>query len=386
MGQGDDDGKRGRAPGTVPPPRAPSAHPPASLRTPSPVSLRTPAATLRLSAMRLSEIDFDLVNAGRRILDGALGIVPGERVVIVVDRERKDLATALVEVTHTIGATAEVVDLADLGARPLRRLPEKLEAILRAAQASVFLAGIDDGEQSMRWELQQFVRANSLRHAHMIGATRRSLIAGFSVDPSRILDATRAVRTRLRPDSTLRLRSTAGSDLEVKLDPRHRWAEHVGVIRPGRSEFLPSGKLVTTPADVNGVFVVNASIGGQAGAAAGLLERIPVRVEIEAGVCKSVRCVDRALQRGLEEFLRREHNLDRVGLVILGTNVGILRSVGEAVCDENIPGLHLAFGCPFPDQTGASWSTRTQLTMTGAAADVDLDGAALLRSGRYMVT
>jgi aminopeptidase len=381
----EDDEKRGRTPGSIPPPRTPTVRPPASLRTPAtPGAARTPLS--RITRTRLSEVDFDLVNAGRRILEGALGIVPGERVVIVGDQDRSDLATALVEVTHTIGAVAEIVDLANLGDRPLRRLPEKLEEILHASQASVFLAGIDDGEQAMRWELQQFVRANSLRHAHMIGATRRSLIAGFSVDPARILDATRAVRMRLRPDSKLRLRSAAGSDLEVTLDPRHRWAEHVGVIRPGRSECLPAGELVTTPADVHGIFVADASIGGQAGAAAGLLERVPVRIEIEAGVVRTVRSPDRGLQRSIEEFLRREHNLDRVGLVILGTNVGIVHAVGEAVCDQNIPGLHLAFGCPLSEQTGASWSTRTQLTVTGASADVDLDGAPLLRSGRYLVT
>jgi leucyl aminopeptidase (aminopeptidase T) len=206
------------------------------------------------------------------------------------------------------------------------------------------------------------------------------------VDPARILDTTRAVRVRLRPDSKLRLRSAAGSDIEVKLDASHRWAEQVGVLRPGRAESLPSGALVTTPADVRGVFVADASVGGQAGAAAGLLERIPVRFEIEGGFCKTVRSPDRGLQRGIEELLRREHNLDRVGLVILGTNVGIVRPVGEAVCDQNVPGLHLGFGCPLSDQTGATWSTRAHLTITGASADVDLDGAPLLRSGRYMVT
>jgi leucyl aminopeptidase (aminopeptidase T) len=336
--------------------------------------------------MRLSAIDFDLVNAARRILEGSLGIVPGERVLMLGDHEHMDLVNALVEVTHTIGATTEIIELASLGERPLRRLPEKLEDILRSAQASVFLAGIDDGEVALRWELHQFVRVNSLRHAHMAGVTRKSLIAGFSVDPARILDATRAVRVRLRPDSKLHLRSAAGSDLEVRLDPAHRWAEHVGVLRPGRAESLPSGALVTTPADVHGVFVADASVGGQAGAAAGLLERAPVRIDIEAGVCKSVRTPDRGLQRSLEELLRREHNLDRVGLVILGTNVGIVHPVGEAVCDKNVPGLHLAFGCAVSDQTGASWSTRAQLMVTGSSGDVDLDGAPLLRSGRYMVT
>ena len=37
------------------------------------------------------------------------------------------------------------------------------------------------------------------------------------------------------------------------------------------------------------------------------------------------------------------------------------------------------------DQTGAGWDAPTQLLMTGTQADVDLDGAPLLRHGRYMV-
>jgi hypothetical protein len=80
-----------------------------------------------------------------------------------------------------------------------------------------------------------------------------------------------------------------------------------------------------------------------------------------------------------------EHNLERVGLVMLGTNVGILAPVGEALCDQNLPGLHLSFGGTFPEMTGATWTAKSQLTMTCAASDVDLDGLPLLRSGRYMV-
>jgi hypothetical protein len=103
-------------------------------------------------------------------------------------------------------------------------------------------------------------------------------------------------------------------------------------------------------------------------------------------MCKSVRCSDRALQRSIESFLQREHNLTRVGGICLGTNVGILSPTGEIVADQNLPGLHVIFGSAVADQTGAAWSTRAQLPFTSAGGDVDLDGAPLLRAGRYMVT
>lgn len=335
--------------------------------------------------LRLPELDFDLANAARRVIQTSLGVVAGDRVVIVVDSAREAVGATLAEMARTVGAEADVVLLERLGKRPLRSLPVQLRAELSRAQASVLLVGFEDGEWPMRVEYVQVVTELRLRHAHMIGVGRRTLLAGFSVDPQRILDATRAVRTRLRPDSVLRLRSPAGSDLEVKLDPRCRWQERVGIVRPGRWENLPSGELFTCPADVNGVFVADASMGGPLGATAGCLARSPVKVEIKGGAFKSVQCVDRALSTAVESFLRAERNGDKVGMVVLGTNVGMRDATGEVVSDQNMPGLHVAFGATLADQTGATWDAPTQLLLAAMNADVDLDGAPLLRQGRYLV-
>jgi aminopeptidase len=335
--------------------------------------------------LRLADLDFDLAQAARRVIEGALGVVAGDRVLIVVDDERAGIGAALSEAARAVRGEPEVVSLEQLGRRPLRTLPASLRGLLGRAQASVLLVGFEEGEWSMRAEFVGMVTELRLRHAHMIGLGRRAMLTGFSVDPQRVLDATRAVRTRLRPDSTLRMRSAAGSDLEVKLDPRHRWQERVGIVRPGRWENLPSGELFTCPGDVNGVFVADASMGAHIGAAAGVLARAPVRVEIKGGIFRSVHCTDRTLAGAVEGLLHAERNGDRVGMVILGTNVGMRDATGEVICDQNLPGLHIAFGATFPDQTGASWDSPTQLLMTATGTDVDLDGAPLLRDGRYLV-
>jgi leucyl aminopeptidase (aminopeptidase T) len=331
-------------------------------------------------------MDYDLANAARRVIEGALGVVRGEHVVLLVDRDRRDLGASLLEVARDVGADPIVHELELHGERPIRQLPEAVRLAFGRAQASVLAIAYEDNEIGLRHEILEIVRALSLRHGHMIGVTRRSLIAGFSVDHARVLAMTRSVRTRLRPDSRIKLRTPAGSDLEIRIDPALRWAEHVGVIRPGRWENLPSGKLTTCPAHVSGVFVADASVGCQFGQTAGLLDKTPVRVEIDGGMCKSVRCNDRALQREIEAFLQREHNLARVGGVSIGTNVGILQATGDLVCDLNLPGVHLTFGATIPEQTGGTWQTRAQLPMAASLADVDLDGTPLLRAGRYLVT
>jgi len=98
-----------------------------------------------------------------------------------------------------------------------------------------------------------------------------------------------------------------------------------------------------------------------------------------------VSCFDLGLKREVESFLRRERGSDRVGTVIVGTNVGIVAPVGEPLCDQNVPGLHLGLGASFHEQTGAPPTTRLQLTLTGGRADLDLDGVPIVRSGRYMI-
>jgi len=360
-------------PTSKPPPSRPPSRPPPGGRSLTPFSLR------------LATLDFDLANAARRIVESSLGVVAGDRVVVIVDLPRQALGETLAEVARVLGATAEVVLLESLTKRPARSLPAPLRAELARAQASVLLIGFEEGEWSMRREIVEMVTEQRLRHAHMVGVGRKAMLAAFSVDPQAIVDVTRAVRTRLRPDSVIKLRSSAGSDLEVKLDPSSRWQERAGFIRQGRWENLPTGELFTCPADVNGVFVCDASMGGPIGAAAGVLARNPVRIEIRGGLARSVQCVDRVLSGAVDAAMRVERNADRVGLVVLGTNVGIGEPTGEIAADQNLPGLHLAFGATFREQTGASWDAGAQLMMCGARADVDLDGAPLLRSGRYLV-
>jgi leucyl aminopeptidase (aminopeptidase T) len=388
---GGDDPKKELPRSSRPPPAVGSSKPPPPLGSSKPPPARTstrppPGPRYSSSSIKIPVINYDLVNAGRRVIETSLSVVPGDTVCVVVDRSRRELGDVLFEVTRSLGATASLILLEELGARPLRRVPDRLREELSRAQASVLLSGFEDGEHAMRVELLSLVKTYGLRHGHMVGITARSMIPGFSVDPARILDATRAVRTRLRPSSVFRVRSGAGTELEVKLDPRHRWIENLGVVRPGRWENLPSGKLTTSPAEVRGIFVADASVGEHFGAAAGLLMRAPVRVEIEASVCRAVRCPDRGLQREIELHLKKEHNGDRVGCITVGTNVGLLQATGEAICDLNLPGLHIAFGTTLPDQTGAAWSSRQQLALAGGGSDIDLDGAPLLRSGRYLIS
>lgn len=366
---------------TTRPPRRPSTHPP-SLRPTRPPSIQAP--DLLASARRLSLLDFDLVNAAQRIVDGALGLVLGDHFVVITDRNQDAFARTLADAAVGIGATAELIDLDELGSRPHRSVPHQLETAVARAQGGVYLASYVDGEAPLLDGVARIVRERSLRFGSMVGSSRRGVLAGFAADTHRIADTSRAIRLRLRADSVLTLRTHAGSDLTVHLTAAHRWIERVGKVRPARFDSLPLAQLLTAPAKVSGIFVADASVGIEADPEGGHAIRNPVRFEIESGVLRAARSRDALLERRVGMALRREHQLDAVGLIVLGTNVSLDGPTGEIVLDQTAPGLHLSFGSSLPELTGAPAGANAHFLASCAHADVDLDGTPLLRSGRFL--
>src|SRR5690606_9040148 len=74
----------------------------------------------------------------------------------------------------------------------------------------------------------------------------------------------------------------------------------------------------------------------------------------------------------------------RVGQVALGTNIGVVASVGNLLQDLKMPGYHLALGHTCPEHTGASWTSDVEVPLLVRRADVDVEGAPILRNGRYV--
>lgn len=360
--------------------RIPSTRPSAVPRRPS---LRPTGPSIPPAA--LLPTDIELANAARRIVERSLNVVRGDVVVLLTDREHRELAHALEQVVASLEATGIVYELGDHEILPLRGVPDNIRESLSSAQASVYIAAIETAEQSFRRELVDLVARYKLRHGHMLGVTRRAMLTGFTVDPVRILDATRALRMRLRPDSRAVVRSRAGTDLTVTFASRYRWVEQTGTIRPGRWENLPAGELATVPERVDGVFVADAALACARVLTNVPLQGTPVRFTIENSVVTNVACNDSNLRSEVENALRDDRHGNRVGTVIFGTNVGISDPTGELVCDQSMPGLHLSFGKTYASETGAEWDSSAQVVAAQAFADIDLDGTPLLRAGRYLV-
>ncbi len=331
-------------------------------------------------------IDRALTDAARSAIEGALAVVRGEQVVLIGDHEHAEALDALEAVTLAIGAHPIRRMLEDLAPRPHRWLHPRIAAALVDAQASVLLISFHPNELPMRTELVDLAAAHRLRHAHMVGIGRESMIAGLKVDPRKLEQQMHALRTRLGPSSEVSVKSVAGTDLVVKLAPWCVWLLYGGVVRPGTKDNLPSGELVTCPEDVEGTYVADGPLGDADGLLARSLQETPVILRISKGRVKTIECVkDAELARDIEDAMRSVLNLDRVGLVGFGLNAGIEKPLGNVFTDQKVPGVHISLGETFPARTGALWTAASWIAFTTASCDANVDQLPVLRDGRFIL-
>jgi len=324
--------------------------------------------------------------AATRLVEGSLGIVRGETLLFVYDATHTAVAEVIIDVTKGLGASVLPFRLEDLGTRPCTRAPSAVVEAMGKAQASLLLVDFYRGELAMRTEIVELAASCKLRHGHMVGVSRASMVGGFSVDPRRIGEQMRALIVRLRPDARLFVRSRSGTELTVGLAPHCQWVEYGCIVQAGKRVNLPGGELVTCPVSVDGTYVADGTLGDADGSLTRSLSGAPITFKIAASRVQSIECAKEPnLARTLSERVHHFANLDRVGLVGFGMNIGITGPVGDIFTDQKVPAVHLSFGETFPEKTGALWSAKSWIAVTSAGNDVDVDKLAVLRSGRYLV-
>jgi leucyl aminopeptidase (aminopeptidase T) len=352
----------------TPMPAAGSSHPPAHL-------VRMPPR---------APLDFALMTPASRVVEELLVLVPNERIVIAHDTASVEIGVAFEHAAYERGAAPERIDMERLSERPWLSCPKRVLDAVADASATILVVRYEDGEFNVRQAFVHASMAARARHVHMIGVSRQAFTASMAAPVSRIFELVAALKSAMRPTSKLSVRSAAGTHLEIDMAAHLRWFANGNVVRAGQWINVPHGALVTSPGSVNGVYLADSSMGGPLGARTGSLANRPIRLTFENGRLKGVDCRDLTLKSHVERFMMEAQGHDRVGIVNLGANIGIVTPNGEIVHDENMPGIHLSLGDTFQTQTGATWTSHGQLGFACAECDVDLDGVPLIRRGRYV--
>jgi leucyl aminopeptidase (aminopeptidase T) len=171
----------------------------------------------------------------------------------------------------------------------------------------------------------------------------------------------------------------------VDLAPENRWFAQLGVMEPGKWGNLPAGAVYASPVGASGVFVADASLGEFFGTREGLLRANPIRLVVDEGRVVGVEARSPQLKRDVEAMLAVSPNSNRIGLVSIGVNPGITSATGDAMVDQNLPGLHIGIGDPAARSTGASWTAPTCFAACQAVSRVVVDGEVIVESSRVVL-
>lgn len=315
-----------------------------------------------------------------------MGVKEADRVYVMTDAATARIGEALAASCGALGATVEVVALEGYGERPFTSVPPQLGEDLGGFRPTVtfFAARGQPGEVAFRIALMNFALQNlNVRHGHLIGVDEQLIRQGMQADYAEVARLTNAVCERARAARELRATSPAGTDLVVKFSPSLRWKPCTGLYHEqGEWGNLPEGEVFTCPEQVDGV-LVGQVVGDYFSEKYGVLQS-PVYVHVAGSRVQKVECAQPGVAAELESYLRSTENGDRAGEFAIGTNLAVTALTGNLLQDEKIPGLHIAFGNPYPHETGADWSAKVHVDIVSVGGDIDLDGQPLLRAGRFV--
>ena len=327
----------------------------------------------------------DLIPGARNAVRTCLRVAPHERVVLVTDLETEEIAASLADQVRLVGAGVDVHVMEDYGLRPTLSLPAPIRRALESADVSIYAGQPKHGELAFRRELTQVIDRRQIRHAHMVSISHRIMCEAMRADFNEVDALSRRVRDRAEKAVRIVARSRAGSFLEATFDPEIKWLKTSGIISTAKWGNLPGGEVLTAPARVDGVYVADGVVGEYLCARYGDLRETPLAVTIVDSRITELRCANQDLVNDFHDYTSTDENSNRVGEFAIGTNVALDDVIGNILQDEKLPTLHIAFGHPYSEHTGAKWRSTTHIDIVGPRFDIWFDDEQVMAEGKFLI-
>lgn len=328
----------------------------------------------------------ELSEGARNAVRVCMNVGPDDRVVVLSDRSRRSIGEALDEQSTGAGAASRLLMIEDFTERPAREYPTNLRETIEQYSPSVsfFAAGAEEGELAFRRPyMDHMIYQLRARHGHMVGIEEALMTEGMAADYHEIARITEAVNDIVSSSRLIEVTTAKGTDLRATFDPsKRRWRPCPGLYHsPGDWGNLPEGETFTSPISVDGIFAAEV-LGDHFSSRFGILQE-PVLFQIEDSRVKKVETTDERLRDELGDYLSSHPESGRVGEYAIGTNTAIKDLSGNLLQDEKIPGVHIAFGYPYPKETGADWDCPTHLDVVATSSTIAVDGKIIMRDGVF---
>lgn len=314
-----------------------------------------------------------------------LRIDPKEKVTLITDRETAPIAAAIAAELAANGCNWNAFVLEELAPRPLEDMPAVVLEDLETSEVSIFAVQVQQNELRSRMQMTGVVNRRRMRHAHMVNITPQIMCEGMRADFQLVDRLSQKVIEKVRRASYVRATTSAGTDIRAELNPDYNWLKTSGLISPEKWGNLPGGEIFTTPGEVNGTFVVDGVVGDYLCFRYGLLAETPLTIEIKGNRIIGCHSENRQLRDDFWAYTHKDENSDRVGEFAIGTNIGVHRVIGNILQDEKFPGIHIAFGNPYGEHTGAPWTSTTHIDVVGLRFNIWVDEEQIMCEGKFLI-
>lgn len=330
-------------------------------------------------------VDRELIEGARNAVRVCLRVQPHEKVTLIADEACRSIGASLLHEVRATGAACRAFMLEDFSPRPHTDMPEAVLDDLATSQVSIYAAVGQQGELRTRMQMTAVVNEKKIRHAHMINVTRQIMMEGMRADYGAVDELSTRVIELARAAKSIRATTPRGTDVTAEFTPSLKWLKTSGIITPEKWGNLPGGEIFTCPLRVEGTFVVDGVVGDYLCAKYGDLEETPLTIRIRDTRMTEVHCANRELEQEFWNYCHTDANSDRVGEFAIGTNTRLTHVIGNILQDEKIPGVHIAFGHPYAEHTGADWKSSTHIDVVGTRFDIHIDDRPIMRAGSFLL-
>ena len=328
--------------------------------------------------------DPEMAPGARNAVQSCLRIQPEEKVTLITDLACKEIGAALAHELEDSGLDYNAFILEDLAPRPLTDMPCAVLDDMETSQVSIFAVRAQANELRTRMQMTDVVNRRRMRHAHMVNISRRIMLEGMRADFGEVDRISTQVWRMASAAREIRATNPAGTRLIAQFSPQLKWLKTSGIISPHKWGNLPGGETFTTPARVDGTFVIDGVVGDYLCEKYGDLRDTPLTIQVEDSRLTEAHSTNQQLEREFWSYCHTDEFSDRVGEFAIGTNIGVRDVIGNILQDEKIPGIHIAFGNPYGAHTGADWYSATHIDVVGREFDIWIDGRQIMRGGAFL--